>query len=104
MSDKKAVIALNDVTSAEKALDLATTTIIGAKDGVVSAKLAKQGTNGSLTVQGGYANYAGENKIEGQEGVTLSFKGLTVGKDAAVSFNKGGIPYLSLYLLRTRRL
>ena len=91
MSDKKAVIALNDETSAEKALDLATTTIIGASDGVVSAKLVKQGTSGSLTVQGGYAKYAGENKIEGQEGVTLSFKGLTVGKDAAVSFNKGGI-------------
>ena len=91
MSEKKAVIVLNDETSAEKALDLATTTIIGASDGAVNAKLAKQGTNGTLTVQAGYAKYAGENKIEGQEGVTLSFKGLTVGKDAAVSFNKGGI-------------
>ena len=89
MSEKKAVVQLNDVTAKDKPLDLAKTKIISS--GVVSDKLAKQGTNGSLTVQGGYANYAGENKIEGQEGVTLSFKGLTVGKDAVVSFNKGGI-------------
>ena len=89
MDNKKAVVQLNDVTAKDKPLDLAKTSIISS--GVVSDKLAKQGNSGSLTVQGGYAQYAGENKIEGQEGVTLSFKGLTVGKDAAVSFNKGGI-------------
>ena len=91
MSDKHAVVQLNDETTAENALDLAKTDIIGASDGTVSANFVKQGNSGTLTVQGGYAQYAGENKIEGQEGVTLSFKGLTVGKDAAVSFNKGGI-------------
>ena len=91
MTDKKAVVQLNDTTTKENPLDLATTLILGAGDGAVSTKLAKQGTSGALTVKGDYAKYAGENKIDGQEGVTLSFKGLTVGKDNAVSFNKGGI-------------
>ena len=91
MTDKKAVVQLNDTTTKDNALNLATTDIIGADNGAVSTKLAKQGSNGALTVKGDYAKYAGENKIDGQEGVTLSFKGLTVGKDNAVSFNKGGI-------------
>ena len=89
MTDKHAVVQLNDTTTKETPLDLAKTSIISS--GVVSDKLAKQGTSGTLTVQGGYAQYAGENKIEGQEGVTLSFKGLTVGKDNDVTFNNGGI-------------
>ena len=91
MTDKKAVVQLNDTTTRENPLDLAKTLILGEGDGAVSTKLAKQGSNGALTVKGDYAKYAGENKIDGQEGVTLSFKGLTVGKDNAVSFNKGGI-------------
>ena len=62
MSDKHAVIALNDETTAEKALDLVGTSIIGDSDGAVSAKLVKQG-DGSVTVKGGYAKYAGENKL-----------------------------------------
>ena len=89
MDNKKAVVQLNDVTAKDKPLDLAKTSIISS--GVVSDKLAKQGNSGSLTVQGGYAQYAGENKIDGQAGVTLSFKGLTVGKDQDVTFNNGGI-------------
>ena len=89
MDNKKAVVQLNDVTAKDKPLDLAKTSIISS--GVVSDKLAKQGNSGSLTVQGGYAQYAGENKIDGQAGVTFSFKGLTVGKDKDVTFNNGGI-------------
>ncbi|WP_027940509.1 autotransporter domain-containing protein [Anaerobiospirillum succiniciproducens] len=90
MSDKHAVVQLSDETTAEKALDLATTDIIGASDGAVSAKLAKQG-NGSLTVKTDYAKYAGANEIVGQDGVTLSFKGFTAGKDAAVTFKSGTV-------------
>ena len=90
MNDKHAVVQLNDTTTRENPLDLAKTLILGEDNGAVSTKLVKQG-DGSLTVQGGYAQYAGENKIDGQAGVTLSFKGLTVGKDNDVTFNKGGI-------------
>ena len=87
MQDQHAVIALNDETTTEKALDLVGTSIIGDSDGAVSAKLAKQG-NGSVTVKGDYAKYAGANEIIGQDGVTLSFKGFTAGKDAAVTFKE----------------
>ena len=90
MTGKHAVVQLNDVTAKDNPLNLVGTSIIGDSDGAVSTKLVKQ-SNGSLTVKTDYAKYAGENKIVGQDGVTLSFKGLTVGKDNDVTFNNGGI-------------
>ena len=90
MQGKHAVIALNDETTKEKPLNLSGTSIIGDSDGNVSDKLAKQG-NGSLTVKTDYAKYAGANEIVGQDGVTLSFKGFTAGKDAAVTFKSGTV-------------
>ena len=90
MQDQHAVIALNDETTKEKPLNLSGTSIIGDSDGNVSAKFAKQGS-GTITIQGGYAEYKAANDITGQDGVTLSFKGLTLGKDNNVTLKSGGV-------------
>ncbi|MGN8852759.1 beta strand repeat-containing protein [Anaerobiospirillum succiniciproducens] len=90
MQDQHAVIALNDETTKEKPLNLSGTSIIGDDTGNVSAKFAKQGS-GTITVQGGYAEYRAANDITGQDGVILSFKGLTLGKDNNVTLKSGGV-------------
>ena len=77
-NDAKAIIQLTD--SGDAALNLGDATIIGATDGIVNAKFKKQGTNGTLTIQGNNAEYKGEDEIQGQEGVNLSFKNFTLGK------------------------
>ena len=77
-NDAKAIIQLTD--SGDAALNLGDATIIGATDGIVNAKFKKQGTNGTLTIQGNNAEYKGNDVITGQDGVNLSFKNFTVGK------------------------
>ncbi|WP_044122427.1 beta strand repeat-containing protein, partial [Anaerobiospirillum succiniciproducens] len=77
-NDAKAIIQLTD--SGDAALNLGDATIIGAANGIVNAKFKKQGTNGTLTIQGNNAEYKGNDVITGQDGVNLSFKNFTVGK------------------------